>query len=48
MLLAPVGPPPPAPQRLVRWRREGGTLVETVQPFPVTFIAARPRQEAAR
>src|SRR5262249_46943947 len=41
ILLAPVGPPPPAPQRWRRWQREGGTLVEKDLPFPVWFIPAR-------
>jgi protein-L-isoaspartate O-methyltransferase len=40
-LLAPIGAPPPAPQRWLRLQRQGGVIVERELPFPVTFIAAR-------
>jgi protein-L-isoaspartate(D-aspartate) O-methyltransferase len=41
-LLAPVGPPPPAPQRWVHFQRENGAVRENELPFPVMFIPARP------
>lgn len=41
VLLAPVGPPPPASQRWLRFERRDGAIVETAQPFPVVFIPAR-------
>ncbi|HJZ86973.1 MAG TPA: methyltransferase domain-containing protein [Polyangia bacterium] len=41
VLLAPVGPPPPSPQRLLRFERAGGALVEKEIPIPVWFLAAR-------
>jgi protein-L-isoaspartate O-methyltransferase len=42
VLLAPIGPPPPSPQRWLRFRRTGSSLEREELPFPVYFIAARP------
>jgi protein-L-isoaspartate(D-aspartate) O-methyltransferase len=41
VLLAPVGPPPLASQRWLRFERRNRVIVETAQPFPVVFIPAR-------
>lgn len=41
VLLAPVGAPPPAPQRWKRVERKGGAFLETEAPFPVMFIRSR-------
>ena len=42
VLLAPIGPPPPALQRYVLYRREAGQLLERDLGMPVVFIPARP------
>lgn len=48
VLLAPVGAPPPAMQRWVKLERKGGAVVESDLPFPVAFIAARPKIDGRR
>jgi protein-L-isoaspartate O-methyltransferase len=40
-LLAPVGPPPPTPQRYFLYKREQGQLVTQELGFPVFFIPDR-------
>jgi len=41
VLLAPIGPPPPAAQRWKRIERKAGAFLETEAPFPVMFIRSR-------
>jgi len=41
VLLAPVGPPPPAMQRWKRVERKAGAFLETEAPFPVMFVRSR-------
>jgi protein-L-isoaspartate(D-aspartate) O-methyltransferase len=40
-LLVPVGPPPPSPQRWLRFRRQAGQIAEKELPIPVQFIQSR-------
>jgi protein-L-isoaspartate O-methyltransferase len=40
-LLAPVGPPPPTPQRYLLYTREAGRIQDTDLGFPVFFIPKR-------